>query len=704
MGERSAKLAAMEKFELGVLLVHGIGTQPPRDTLVRWGDALLNVIRRATMTQGLEDRAIENQVVLTVRQASAGDRSGENPAEVAVTIRYGSQTERWLLAEGWWADCFPTPTYSELVSWSVRALPWSIALHIAQRYWQADPNASRTRELWAGAKAVLKLLGAMALAPLFIALLALVLVLGLLPIPQLRSLILSAQTTLIGTVGDSLAFVESPIRAALIRNRILEGLERLKERCARTVIVAHSQGAAAVFDALGGIPQAPPDDKKSTNPPPEGPVPDTLVTFGSGVNQLASLRFLSAGPPEKTAETNPPYVAVGAIVAIIVVLGYLYVSIRSGSSTVWNLGEAAGVWSGVILGSALLIWSADRTIDTLTAQGWLAALEQGAREKRRAFVILPVLLAALAFALFYFLVLRRDLPMFPVIILYLALILLAASLVMILVSSTKDMVANSVEKPQGLTRWVDLYASADPVPNGPTMLPAAGAPESVLIWNRGAMLSDHTTYWDNLDGFVLRVARVCAETAKSPWLRKLPDATQMSFTDQLAKWRVGFLRWAVGINTLFWLLALSLLWWRHEARVPLPFDLPAWLPAWAPMAARAAALALMIAVGAWATAALLRWPWSHWVRAEQELMLARRNPSDTVWASWALICMGVVIGLLVFLAWQLAHGSESEMEELLAARWDKLLTGMMIGVFSFVVIAFWRRPQPDRRTGQQTAP
>ena len=174
----------MDKFQLGVLLVHGIGTQPPRDTLVRWGDALLNVIRRATKTQALEDRTIENQVVLTVGPASAGDRSGENPAEVAVTIRYGGQTERWLLAEGWWADCFPTPTYSELVSWSVRALPWSIALHIAQRYWQAIPNASRTRRLWARAKAVLKLLGAMALAPLFIALLALVLVLGLL---QFRS-------------------------------------------------------------------------------------------------------------------------------------------------------------------------------------------------------------------------------------------------------------------------------------------------------------------------------------------------------------------------------------------------------------------------------------------------------------------------------------------------------------------------------------
>jgi hypothetical protein len=37
----------------------------------------------------------------------------------------------------------------------------------------------------------------------------LALVLGLLPIPQLRSLILTTQTMLIATVGGSLAFVES---------------------------------------------------------------------------------------------------------------------------------------------------------------------------------------------------------------------------------------------------------------------------------------------------------------------------------------------------------------------------------------------------------------------------------------------------------------------------------------------------------------
>jgi hypothetical protein len=53
---RSSKMATREidtslsipKFDLGVLLVHGVGAQPSGDTLVRWGDALLKTIRHAS--------------------------------------------------------------------------------------------------------------------------------------------------------------------------------------------------------------------------------------------------------------------------------------------------------------------------------------------------------------------------------------------------------------------------------------------------------------------------------------------------------------------------------------------------------------------------------------------------------------------------------------------------------------------------------
>ena len=218
-------------------------------------------------------------------------------------------------------------------------MPWAIALHIAQRFWQTNPKASKGAWLWASSKAVAQLLGAMAFTPVFMILLALTLVLGLLPIPQLRSLILTTQTMLIGTVGDSLAFVESPLRAALIRGRILEGLERLKGRCERTVIVAHSQGAAATLDALGGILDHD-ETGESPAPAPQGPVPDALVTFGSGVNQLVSLKVLSAGRLQRNTGINAASMAVMATLGMIALLVLLFVSIRSGSTNIGQLVRA----------------------------------------------------------------------------------------------------------------------------------------------------------------------------------------------------------------------------------------------------------------------------------------------------------------------------------------------------------------------------
>ena len=275
-----------KQYRLGILMVHGIGTQARRGTLVAWGDILLSVIRRAA----------GGSAIPTVEQAWGGDQLGDVPAEAVVAIRSSGGKETWLLEECWWADTFPAPTYSELVSWSLRALPWSVCLHIAQRYWQTASKDAGTN--WAAvAIALSQFAVAFVAAPFFLIVLAAVLLLGLLPIPQLRTFALNVQSTLTATIGDSLAFVESPIRAALIRTRILAGLARLKPQCDRTIIVAHSQGAAAVLDDLGGFadPQAGNTDAASAASTSPSVMPDALFTFGAGINQLASLRVLSRG-------------------------------------------------------------------------------------------------------------------------------------------------------------------------------------------------------------------------------------------------------------------------------------------------------------------------------------------------------------------------------------------------------------------------
>src|SRR5262249_50333521 len=52
--------------------------------------------------------------------------------------------------------------------------------------------------------------------------------------------------------------------------------------------------------------------------------------------------------------------------------------------------------------------------------------------------------------------------------------------------------------------WLDYYASADLVPNGPLFDESDFVSEE--IHNRGSLLWDHTGYWSNTDGFVALVA------------------------------------------------------------------------------------------------------------------------------------------------------------------------------------------------------
>ena len=157
------------------------------------------------------------------------------------------------MTECYWAESFPSPTYRELVKWSVQAVPWALATFIVKRYRQGVEKAGRWKRGSSWIAAFVKLVAALAFAPLFVTLLAIALILSLVPISQIQALGLAIQSKLTASVGDSMAFVKSPMRSALVRTRIVEDLKRLKARCSRTIVVAHSQGAAVVLEAMGGM-------------------------------------------------------------------------------------------------------------------------------------------------------------------------------------------------------------------------------------------------------------------------------------------------------------------------------------------------------------------------------------------------------------------------------------------------------------------
>jgi hypothetical protein len=101
------------------------------------------------------------------------------------------------------------------------------------------------------------------------------------------------------------------------------------------------------------------------------------------------------------------------------------------------------------------------------------------------------------------------------------------------------------------TRWLDLYASADPVPNGP-FLNASGILYSGVVNNRGSILTDHSGYWNNAEEFVGRVAVEVGQISGldlkniAPW-----DDQRLKRAKKRRAWRVRWLKFGRSV----WLVA-----------------------------------------------------------------------------------------------------------------------------------------------------
>ena len=136
------------------------------------------------------------------------------------------------------------------------------------------------RGVWRFGKALL----ALPIALMFQILISGLLLLGLLPIPQLRTILSSILFNLNQFLGDSLA-IESPSKQSHIFKRVQRDYEWLRKtcQCQKVAVLAHSQGAFVVTHALKELP------KKKV---------DLLITLGSGLQKLAILDNLNTNVPQ----------------------------------------------------------------------------------------------------------------------------------------------------------------------------------------------------------------------------------------------------------------------------------------------------------------------------------------------------------------------------------------------------------------------
>ena len=82
------------------------------------------------------------------------------------------------------------------------------------------------------------------------------------------------------------------------------------------------------------------------------------------------------------------------------------------------------------------------------------------------FALAPALIGVIAGV---FLMTRAHLPFGPVSYLFIAFMASIGSVTALLSQEVKT-VLSAVRKPPALKEWVDIYASSDPVPNGPTLI------------------------------------------------------------------------------------------------------------------------------------------------------------------------------------------------------------------------------------------
>ena len=427
--------------EIGILLVHGIGTQARGDTLVIIGDPLFETLKASVdlafskvITDdkpgpasddrvGLVDAFLNQDKVITSLQ-------GREPphAKIQIAMDRNDPPTEWILAECHWADLFPPPKPRAVTVWMMQVLPWICVTFVVRRLRMAriaiitDVEKSWRRWHAAAYKCGLAAMLVIALPlinPLVIAMelfLIALLVLALVPIKAVHDFVQRINAALSGILGDSFVFASSEMRQRAVTSKLASDIAWLgsKFKCKHIVLVAHSQGAAVSYLTLKryGL----------------GKV-RLLVTFGAGIVKLHQL---------------------GAREGMIGFFAFF--PLMAGSFALF----VAAAWTGFYsypAGHGALIW-----LHTVMA------------------------------------------------IFFAVLVVFAA-----LIERTEQLGIDASEfERQGL-KWIDLYASKDPVPNGPIFLSGRSYPESVELCNELSLIGDHTSYSKNRDEFLPFVVKAIAE-------------------------------------------------------------------------------------------------------------------------------------------------------------------------------------------------
>lgn len=254
---------------LGLVLVHGVGSQNPGETLLSWSDRL---IRMLASLPGVDDFAPPDLVF-----RSGVDLQGERQSTIELRIPADEQRPRaqhWLLTEAYWAASIQPPSAPTMLAW----LGARGAAGLMARGFAATKRLRNSVYLTGIVIGVLVLYAAIRV------------VTSIIPITAVRNAFVAPLDRLLtGWLGDMEVLLFDPAQSANVRTRVREAMQAVAAAgFPRMAVVAHSGGAVASYMTLTDtVPWAPTAEGE------KAPSVRCYITLGQGLN--AAWRLAGVG-------------------------------------------------------------------------------------------------------------------------------------------------------------------------------------------------------------------------------------------------------------------------------------------------------------------------------------------------------------------------------------------------------------------------
>lgn len=585
----AASSPASKKYAVGVLFVHGMGEQVQGDSVTEMGDALTEWLRKWLAPVEKSVFKIRDAQLRSGGQVLGGEPDHPIGGQAHVSVTIGDDTksppakQEWRLAESWWATTFRQATFFELVTWAFSAGPWLIA---SQRAGLENRFRSAATPNPGTLRRVLN-----AIAALFLTLVAAIVASAVTPVFLALltfSLIpIPALTDLVRAIAKNLT---GSFGDLLILVRSPVRFAAMAEQVRTDIVEMHRlcDRVIVLAHSQGSAVSWHAIRRIAEQDPDKRARIDLFLSFGQAFRKLKSLYLVQTGPGRRKLT----FFGLAMLTTILlVVAGYNGVGVLAEVITSkFNLGE--------ILANAQvpLSWFGGALLGVLVVQELLVRM---ANENDAAG--------------------EREIQ-----------------------DEIKD-----VQQAMPGFQWLDLWASADPAPNGPLLAELPKGVESYKIRNVGSTLLDHAIYWSNRTVFVSAVAFAAASLAPASPIgtrERIPQALR-----DAARVRGRRVTLLLAGRVLF-LVALATTLWGARNHLPewgkaildwvnsLP--LPDWFAGWPPIANG------FVAAGVIAVIGLVLWwltmkGWDIVIGGDEGAFFGRRPAVE--WSPLAIFWMGAAI-------------------------------------------------------------